>query len=603
LTYNNWVKAAAVEAIIAGEAVGNERFWTVAHLPFGNRAHAGGEKGRYAADSSTHRQVRGPKKTPGKRGDKRMGDHDLRGGQATPFSDAPLGQWDSLFSVLELFPVPMEVFSPEGLSLFVNKEFLNFFHINSAGDIVGKLNILDDPYIHQQLGLTDYVRRAFSGEILSFYDIRVPYEEIISRYKDGKSNVVENDMYQDITCFPLRGETGAVACVVALFMMKRVYQSRLDIMKARAYIEAHWLDDFDQYGIAGAAGLSPDHLTRLFKKMTGQTPYSYYQERKLEKIQEALRDTKRSVREAFAMCGADYNGCFAETFKRKVGMTPTQYRKTLPPHPREDPEYTAGAREQAARPGGPSMHPPIPVCETEDQLFQMAGLFPIPLQIFKQNGDILFINQAVLKAWNVLDSSRILGKYNLMQDPLVNEQYGLREYINRVFQGEVVLIEDIRIPLESFWAWYDTRSADYDVAAIYTNILNFTVWVEDVKEAYVVSVFLTSRLYQGISDVTKAKEYLENHWREDFDVQKLAGAIHLSPSHLARLFKKHTGMTLYDYYQEIKINRLKAALRDQNLSVAQAFVSCGFEYSSNFTRFFKEKVGMTPSQYRKTIKK
>jgi AraC family transcriptional regulator len=101
--------------------------------------------------------------------------------------------------------------------------------------------------------------------------------------------------------------------------------------------------------------------------------------------------------------------------------------------------------------------------------------------------------------------------------------------------------------------------------------------------------------------VARAREYLENNWREEFNIDSIAKAACLSPSHLVRLFKKHTGMTPYSYYQEIKVSRLKEALRDKNVSISQAFLSCGFEYPGNFARFFKEQVGMTPSQYRKSI--
>ena len=67
---------------------------------------------------------------------------------------APLEHWDDLISVLDLFPIPMEVFSTDGLSLFVNKEFLNFFNIDDAEKIVGKLNILKDPYMYDRLSET-----------------------------------------------------------------------------------------------------------------------------------------------------------------------------------------------------------------------------------------------------------------------------------------------------------------------------------------------------------------------------------------------------------------------------------------------------------------
>src|SRR5690554_5748547 len=152
-----------------------------------------------------------------------MGEQDLQSRQMDDLFCAPYGLRDSLFSVLELFPVPMEVFSPDGASLFVNHAFADFFRIH-AEEIVGRLNILKDPYVNQKLGLADYLRRVFAGEILSFHDLRVPFEEIGSRYKSAQSRLAESELYQDIVCFPLREEDDSVAYVIAVFMTRHVYK-------------------------------------------------------------------------------------------------------------------------------------------------------------------------------------------------------------------------------------------------------------------------------------------------------------------------------------------------------------------------------------------
>lgn len=508
---------------------------------------------------------------------------DRRRKKSPPSFYTLLEQEDSLFSVLDLFPIPMEVFSSDGVCLFMNKVFLEFFCIPNPSDIIGKFNVIQDPFINNKLGLTDYLKRVFSGEILSVYDVKVPFEEIDNRYRVQRGKPTENEMYQDITNFPLLREDGTVAYVITVFMTKRIYQSRQDTAKAKEYIDTHWLDDFDLDKISNHVGLSRHHLTRLFKSLIGITPYNYYQEVKLEKIKEALGDLTLNISEAFNSCGVDYSGGFAETFKKKVGMTPSEYRKQT-------------------RQSNPLPEIPLnPICKSEEQLFQTAELFPIPIQIFKRNGDIVFINEAVLKMWNVKDTSQIIGKYNLIRDPFANRQSELKDGIRKAFEGQVVLIPDVRIPLENFWEWYKTRSAVYDIEAIYTDILNFPVVGADGKMAYMVAIFFTSRIYQGKTEVAKTREYLENNWREEFDINKIAKVVCLSPSHLIQLFKKYTGMTPYSYYQGIKVARLKEALRDKNLSISQAFLSCGFEYPGNFARFFKEQVGMTPSQYRKIM--
>ena len=508
----------------------------------------------------------------------------------------------NLFSVLELFPIPTELFSQDGVSLFVNRPFVDFFRINED-EVIGRLNILKDPYINNNLGLSDYLSRVFAGEILSLNGLKVPLKEISSRYSFKKNRSTEIDMYQDIICLPLRGKDDSVIYVVAMFMTKHIYQTWQDVIKAKEYIDIHWLEDFDFDEIVKHVGMSRHHLARLFKDKIGIPPYSYYIEVKVKKIKEALDNNRISISQAFASCGVDYNSGFAKAFKDRVGMTPTQYRKKLTFQSSESGQKLSNiliGNQFSKTFVIPSTNSFIAL---ESQLLCVAEIFPVPVQIFAPNGDIIFVNEATLKMWNVLDTSLILGKYNLLKDSLVNDQFGFRDEIRRTFQGEIVLIQDIRLPLESFWEWYKTRSDAYDIEAIYTDILNFPVFGGNGELVYIVCIFFASRVYSGRSEVAKAKEYLENHWQEKFDTTKLAQHVHLSFSQLSRLFKKHIGMTPYNYYQNIKINHLKAVLHDKTMSIAQAFIFCGFEYPGNCTRFFKEKTGMTPSEYRKTIEK
>ncbi len=510
------------------------------------------------------------------------------------YSSALLEQQEDLFSTLDLFPIPMQVFSSDGTCLFMNAVFLEVFRITNPSDIIGKFNILQDPHVNNKLGLSEYLKRVFSGEILSVYNIKIPFGEIDNCYPSQREYLNKFVMYQDITSFPLLYEDGTMTYVITVFMTKRIHQSRLDTIRAKEYIDTHWLDEFDLDKISNHVGLSRHHLTRLFKRFIDTTPYSYYQEIKLEKIKEALGDFNLNISEAFASCGTDYSGGFAETFKKKTGMTPSEYRKTLHTDIYDNRKLSMRSKHFPAAP----LHP---VCESEEQLFQTAELFPIPIQIFRSNGDIIFVNDAVLRMWNVKDTSLIIGKYNLIRDPFANGQSELKDGIRKAFEGEMVLIPDVRIPLENFWEWYKTRSPVFDIEAIYTDILHFPVAGADGQMAYMVAIFFTSRIYQGKSEVEKVREYLDNNWREEFDIGIIAKVACLSPSHLIRLFKKHTGMTLYSYYQQIKVARLKEALQDKNLSIAQAFLSCGFKYPGNFARFFKEQVGMTPSQYRKMM--
>jgi AraC-like DNA-binding protein len=238
----------------------------------------------------------------------------------------------------------------------------------------------------------------------------------------------------------------------------------------------------------------------------------------------------------------------------------------------------------------------------EEMLFQVAELFPIPIQIFAPDGMAVFSNRALLEMWNISDESQLVGRYNLIKDPIVNEELKLREYVQRVFKGEIIRVPDARLPLKAFSEWYLPRRSDYAVQSMYMDILNFPIFDENRTITHIVSVFIPTKVYTGKSDVVKAKEYIETHWLAEFDMDKVAQSANLSRYHLARIFKKQTGMTPYSYYQDIKIQKLKEALRDVNLSITQAFAACGVAYSGNYARLFRDKTGMTPTQYRKSFK-
>lgn len=242
-------------------------------------------------------------------------------------SQALLIRADHLFETVDLFPIPIGIFTPSGASAYLNGAFQECFGI-LPDHVVGKLNILEDPFLRNELGLSEYLRRVFDGEVLSISDIRAPFEEILRRYGVREIPPGTATLYQNITCFPVWNQNREIAYIVALFLTTRVYGGQPDIAKAREFIENTWRDEFDIGRVAEAVGFSRYHFARLFKKHVGVTPYCYYQSIKVQKLKEALRDTSLSVTQAFAACGVDYSGSFAKLFKDRTGMTPTQYRKT-----------------------------------------------------------------------------------------------------------------------------------------------------------------------------------------------------------------------------------------------------------------------------------
>jgi AraC family transcriptional regulator of adaptative response/methylated-DNA-[protein]-cysteine methyltransferase len=77
--------------------------------------------------------------------------------------------------------------------------------------------------------------------------------------------------------------------------------------------------------LAEHAGLSPFHLHRVFKAVTGVTPKAYAAAHRARKVRDALSQTD-SVTEAIYDAGYNSNGRFYEESDRVLGMTPSAYR-------------------------------------------------------------------------------------------------------------------------------------------------------------------------------------------------------------------------------------------------------------------------------------
>ncbi len=99
----------------------------------------------------------------------------------------------------------------------------------------------------------------------------------------------------------------------------------------KVQLAVRFLNDNYRTGIhvhdaARAAGISPNHFSRIFRKVMGQSYQDYLSSRRLTKAQSLLRTTTLSVTEICQAVGySDVTG-FGRIFKKLTGHTPTDYR-------------------------------------------------------------------------------------------------------------------------------------------------------------------------------------------------------------------------------------------------------------------------------------
>lgn len=102
----------------------------------------------------------------------------------------------------------------------------------------------------------------------------------------------------------------------------------------------------------------------------------------------------------------------------------------------------------------------------------------------------------------------------------------------------------------------------------------------------------------GEAAVRRAKAALEEQVDGTASIAQVASAVGLSEEHLRRVFRRHVGMSPYQYYLELKIHRAQRMLRDTNLTVKQIARILGFESPFHFSKTFKHRAGLSPIQWR-----
>lgn len=101
-------------------------------------------------------------------------------------------------------------------------------------------------------------------------------------------------------------------------------------------------------------------------------------------------------------------------------------------------------------------------------------------------------------------------------------------------------------------------------------------------------------------NIVLLKEYLDTHLQEQLTLDKCAEIAYLSVSQTIRSFRSAYGMTPYEYLNQRRINTAKLLLCNTSLSVDEIAVRTGFPDHNYFSKYFKKKVGISPSKFRKS---
>ena len=143
--------------------------------------------------------------------------------------------------------------------------------------------------------------------------------------------------------------------------------------------------------------------------------------------------------------------------------------------------------------------------------------------------------------------------------------------------------------------YYDQQSS---IALLRSLVQSFLYYCADIKHNY-----QKQSHQQSDKRLLKIRQLIETHYKELYDTETYAGKLSLTPQHLNRILKQHTGKTLNKLVKERRVLEAKRELIFTDKTVDAIGESLGFFDSSNFSKYFKSKTSLSPSEFRKMFKK
>ncbi len=95
--------------------------------------------------------------------------------------------------------------------------------------------------------------------------------------------------------------------------------------------------------------------------------------------------------------------------------------------------------------------------------------------------------------------------------------------------------------------------------------------------------------------------FVDKNFDNDCSLTDLAKEIGYNYSYLSRYFKNIVGVTFNEYVNNYRLNHACYLIKNNSVSILQCALESGFVSLRTFNRSFKQRFGITPTQYKNTI--
>ncbi|WP_218090958.1 AraC family transcriptional regulator [Paenibacillus solanacearum] len=197
-----------------------------------------------------------------------------------------------------------------------------------------------DPSTKEEWTYIWYNIRGNSSRLLETFrlqsTVHIPDTGIEHLFRKGFELMEQHDLDNEQLHIQLVLIGTEIMAHLANILEKRKSLLPVSVQEIKQYLDQIGTSKFDSSQMSKYFAMSFKQINRLFKKEIGTTVYNYLMTKKMKTAKILLEDTEMSIDEISYFIGYADSHNFSTLFKRKTGVTPTEYRKKNPSRQRSD---------------------------------------------------------------------------------------------------------------------------------------------------------------------------------------------------------------------------------------------------------------------------
>ena len=127
---------------------------------------------------------------------------------------------------------------------------------------------------------------------------------------------------------------------------------------------------------------------------------------------------------------------------------------------------------------------------------------------------------------------------------------------------------------------------------------------EDIKNSFhqlqeqYLSFYMEKQKRPCRKEIVEVKSFVRAHYGEKLSVAQIAGMVNMSESRFAHVFKKETGISFWEYVNQVRMEHAEKMLKETDLRIGDIAEKIGVDNPNYFSAQFKKRKGKSPLAWR-----